>query len=125
MPIDNPYNEARSLARANWTHTKEDVIKGEALAEGLKVLMRKKREDLIEAAEGGLVLMTFSSDGTPLTAKVRSSFQIGDKKHRRSGSQSSEYLVQLACYRTINMLNEVISTAFIKEPLPLTKGGRC
>ena len=54
MPnTDSPFNDVRALARVNWTHTKDDVIRGERLSEAMKALLKRKRDEVVLAAEGG------------------------------------------------------------------------
>ena len=120
--IESPFEEIRGLARVNSGHSHNDVNNGVALAEAMKELLKQKRLALISAAEGGPVLVSFSSDGTPLRAKARVTAKVGGTSVRRSGSQTSEYLVQLAMYRTITMSGDVMSCAYLQEPEPLSKG---
>ena len=120
--LKEPFKAMLDLSQVSANHTSTQMLNGAALSEAFKALMRRQRAQLIKDAEGGPVLMSFSSDGTPLSSKVRAKIQLEEKAHHRSGSQCSEYLVQLAAYRAFNMSGDAMSCVFMKEPMPLTNG---
>ena len=122
MGLGEPFKAMRDLPQVSSNHSNTQMLNGAALSEAFKAMLVRKRQKLIRDAEGGPVLMSFSSDGTPLSSNVRAKIQLQEKSHYRSGSQCSEYLVQLAVYRAFSMTGDVMSCAYMKEPLPLTKG---
>ena len=67
------------------------------------------------------MLLSYSSDGTPVTTKKRYRLKtgMGQQVHRERGA-SKEYLVQQAFIRYITSNREPETTVVIRDPLPLT-----
>ena len=71
-----------------------------ALSEGLKQYLDLRASNIIHNCHGAPLLYTLSSDGTPLSYRVRNVIKLMQKQQVREGCCSHEFLVQQAYLRT-------------------------
>lgn len=85
----------RLFAKPGVSPTHLDVRLLRRLCETVKHFLKMKGEALVRGAAGSPVLMSYSSDGTPLSAKTRMSAQWErGTKVATTGRATAEYLVQ-------------------------------
>ena len=75
------------------------------LTEGLNNYLTSRANALIHRCGGAPLLCSYSSDGTPLSYKVRKIVQVLTKKGHREGRCSHEFLVQQMYLRTYESAN--------------------
>ena len=89
---------------------------------GIHFLSIKARQ-LVAAAGGAPVLISYSSDGTPVSTKKRATAKSSSNLVvSTQGRGTDEYLVQHAFVRYIDAGGQHHSTVVLKDPLPLTNG---
>lgn len=82
-----------------------------------------KARQLVAAAGGAPVLISYSSDGTPVSTKKRATAKSSsDVQVSRTGRTTDEYLVEHAFVRYVDAGGQHHSTVVLKDPLPLTNG---
>ena len=108
------------VSRSLYSRERTTVAK---VCEASKAFFLDKARAEVAAANGGLVLQSYSSDGTPLQAKKRLQHQLlGGKKVVRVGGSTQEYLVQQGFLRRFDVDGVAHTAAVLRDPMPLTEG---
>jgi len=85
--------------------------------------MVAKAKQLVSGAAGAPVLISYSSDGTPISTRKRATAtSSSDVSVTRTGKTTEELLVQHACVRYLDSRGVAHSRVVLQEPLPLTNG---
>jgi len=94
------------------------------VAEVAKEFLQREATKLVKRANGRPVLMSYSSDGTPLRSKKHIVHAAGSSgsKVRRVGGAAQEFLVQQAFLRYIDVDGVPHTVAVLRDPLPLSHG---
>lgn len=94
------------------------------LCELLKSFLRRKALELIETAGGRPILLSYSSDGTPLTTRERLRLRLNGTAAPvvRVGGSSQEYLIQQVFVRRLDVDGNSRTEVVLREPLPFTSG---
>jgi hypothetical protein len=102
---------------------KSDLRHLARLCESGMHFLKMKARQLVAAARGAPVLISYSSDGTPLSTKKRTTAKSSsDVAQVRYSRTTEEFLVQHAFVRYIDAKGEHHSTVVLKDPIPLTNG---
>ena len=122
----SPPNVAQEIARFAQVVLKTDRQDGRRMAclcEAGKHVMEMEISRLVIAAAGAPCLMTYSSDCTPISSKLRTKRKMADHATvTREGQQEHELLVQHAFYRYIDHMGVAHTAVLLRDPLPLTHG---
>lgn len=110
-------------ARPGVSLSDMEVRRAARLCEATKAFLEGRAHELIQKAKGSPVLVSYSSDGTPLSSRRRASaeWQKGQSVVR-SGRGTDEFLVQHCFYRFLDHSGEAQTAVVLRDPLPLTKG---
>ena len=93
------------------------------LCETGKQFMLNKARQLISAAAGAPVLISYSSDGTPVSTRKRATAKSSSNVSiMRTGKTTEEFLVQHAFVRYLDARGVAHSTVVLQDPLPMTNG---
>ena len=93
------------------------------VGEVVKHFLKRKAAAVISAAANSPILVSYSSDGTPLAAKRRYTAKVNEHiSAQRSGMGTDEYLVQHAFYRYYDSQGLPHTAIVLRDPLPLTQG---
>jgi hypothetical protein len=93
------------------------------LCEVGKAFLLQQVKHIVCSAGQHAVLLSYSSDGTPLKTHERYSQKIDDKLSVvRKGSSSQEYLCEKVFVRTVDSSGHVVTGVAFRDPLPLKHG---
>eukprot|EP00969_Alexandrium_andersonii_P280567 12404415-Alexandrium_andersonii.AAC.1 len=118
---DSPVASAASLVEEFCGPCKslsaEEVRALARVCESCKELLARKARQVVLATGGEPVLVSYSSDGTPIqTTKRFSASAGGERKVARTGKGTDEYLVQHAFVRFIDGAGQHHSSALLADP---------
>lgn len=104
---------------------KTDEFALKKLSKVLQDFVEGRASSMIQDAQNLPILMSYSSDGTPIRTTMRVTSKHGTDVKTKVGKSTKEYLCQVAFYRTIDATGEASTTAVMRGPLPLTHGKSC
>ena len=84
--------------------------------------MEQKARQLIQISTGNLILLWYSSDGTPVLSQHRVHQKLGVHQVIRRMGICSEHLVQRAFYTTKDSEGNSLSCVVLEVPRPLSAG---
>lgn len=115
---------AVELSRASAVLTKAQVGHVMKLCEVVKHQLQSKVDTLLSKASGRPVLMSYSSDGTPMktAARVSSEGLVPGTALIRRGRDCVELLLQRGWYKTFGANGQTLVAALLRDPVPLTHG---
>ena len=121
-----PPDVAKELARfaqVALKATRQDGRRMACLCEAGKHVVEMEVSRLVAAAANSPCMMSYSSDCTPMSSRVRAKRKMTEHTSiSREGQQDHELLVQHAFYRYIDHLGMAHSAALLLDPQPLTHG---
>lgn len=95
----------------------------ERACEILKWYLASRARQLVVEAYGRPVLISYSSDGTPIKTQERISRRLTKKMHvQRVGGAATEYLIQQCFVRYFDAHQVPRTAVVLRDPLPLTEG---
>ena len=114
----------RRLAKVALVLDHADRASCAKACEILKAEMLRGAKEVIAQAKGRPIVLSYSSDGTPIQTQRRVRRQLRGKQRatERMGYETEEYLVQQAFVRFIDMQGIPHTAAVLRDPLPLTHG---
>ena len=126
MAASPPPDVAQELARfaqVALSTTRQDGRRMACLCEAGKHVMEMEVTRLVAAAANSPCLMSYSSDCTPISSRVRTKRKLTEHTTiSREGQQDHELLVQHAFYRFIDHMGVAHSAVLLRDPQPLTHG---
>ena len=110
------------FAKPSLSADKQQVFQLTKIAITAQDYLRERLADVIADAGDRPVLLSYSSDGTPLRTHIKTTQKVGDLTIRREGKQTLEYLGQVAFARFLDSTITHRSTCVLVPPTPLTHG---
>jgi hypothetical protein len=115
--------ELARFAEVALKTTRQDARRMACLCEAGKHIMDMEVNKLVAAAANSPCLMSYSSDCTPVSSRLRTKRKMTEHTTiSREGQQDHELLVQHAFYRFIDHLGVAHSAVLLRDPQPLTHG---
>ena len=102
--------------------SKEERLEVEALREVTKSFLHAKAKGLVSQAGGLPLLLSYSSDCTPLHIRQQCVAKVGQSTVVREGGQTHEFLVQQGFLRFFDVSGARHTGTVLRKPLPLTHG---
>ena len=112
----------KRYGKACLNTSRSEAVLVARLCEVGKALLQEKARTLVANAGSSPILVHFSSDGTPISAKKQFKGSSSKVEVVRQGRDTEEYQVQHVFYRTLDAEGVPVTTTVLRDPLPLTSG---
>ena len=114
----------RDWSRVGRTHSKEDLASLSAVSCVAMSHMKEEVAQLIAAAEGRPLMVSYMSDGTPIVTRhqLKNTADPGQRAPRRSARTMDEFLCQCLFYTYIDAMGHRQVKALVPDARPMTNG---